>query len=74
MHNDGEKKLTKLLETRWPAQKHTRIEEPVHEDSGKVFGAPRISWRPTFISTEPKKKKVLVNKKNKARQQSQMQM
>ena len=37
-----EEVLMKRLATGEPAQKHTRIEEPAHEDAGKVVGAARI--------------------------------
>ena len=48
--------LMKRLATGEPAQKHTRIEEPVYEDADKVVGATRISRIPTFTSVPLKKK------------------
>ena len=57
-----------------PVQKHTRIEEPVHEDAGKVVGAARIRRRPTFTSMESKNKKASGNKKNDTRQKSAMKV
>ena len=41
-HEDEEEVLMKRHTTGEPAQKHTRIEEPVREDAGKVFRAASI--------------------------------
>ena len=47
------------------AQKHTRIEEPVHKDANKVAGTSRIRRRPTFPPMESQKKKKTPGDKKK---------
>ena len=72
-----EEVLTKLLATGNPAQKHTRIEESVHDDACKVVRAGRIRRRPTFTPTQPnkkKKKKEPGNKKKDTRHRSAIQV
>ena len=69
-----EEVLTKQLPTGETAQNHTRIEETVREDTGKVVGAARISRRPTFTLMEPTKKKSPGNKKKDTREKSAMQV
>ena len=69
-----EEALMKRLETGEPAQKHTRIEEPVYEDADKVVGATRIRRRPTFTPVPPKKKEVTSSKKEDTRQKTAMQV
>ena len=59
-----EEVLMKRMTSGEPAQKHTHIEEPIHEDAGKVVGAARIGRRPTFTPMESKKKKASGNKRN----------
>ena len=69
-----EEMLRKRLATREPAQKHTRIEETVREDAGKVVGAARIRERPMLTPTESKKKKSSGNKNEDTRQKSAMEV
>ena len=65
-----EEVLMKRLATGEPTQKHTRTEEPVHEDADKLVGAIRIRRRPNFTQIVPKKKKASGNKKKDALQKS----
>ena len=64
----------KHINTVESAHEYTSIEEPLHEDSGKVVGTVAIRKRPAFTTMEPKKKKVAGSKKKGILLKSAMQM
>ena len=72
--NNEEGVLMKRLATGEPAKQHTRIEEPVNEDEGKVVVAARVRRRPTSAPVSPKKKMVSSLKKKDTCQKSEMQV
>ena len=74
IQKNEEELLMKRLDTGEPAQKHTRIEEQVYEDAGKVVRAAKVRRRQTFTPVPPQKQKVSSSKKKDICQKSAMQV